>query len=161
MKMPAGYDELYLYGDAPWRALARTLKAHYQESGTLQRELTELLLVLFEKRFPGFGERNDDIGDLDMLATRVEQWYQQALKKGMEQGMQKGIRQGIQQGIAAERRLLLRLIERFYGKEYVGKAQALLEQINDLERLTEIGEWIIEEDSGEAFLARLELGSSC
>ncbi|GAB6068651.1 Rpn family recombination-promoting nuclease/putative transposase [Methylothermus subterraneus] len=138
------------------RKLARTLKAHYRESAALQRELTELMLVLFDKRFPGFGEQNDDIGDLDMLATRVEQWYQQALQKGREQGMEQGMQKGIQQGIAAERRLLLRLIRRRYGEGYAVKAQALLERIDDLERLAEIGEWIIEEDSGEAFLTRLE-----
>jgi len=41
------------------RKLARTLKSRYKDTLQLQREMTELLLVLFEKRFPGFAERND------------------------------------------------------------------------------------------------------
>lgn len=69
-------------------------------------------------------------------------------------GIEKGLQQGLQQGLAAERQLLLRQIRRRFGAGCAEVAAGMLERIEDTERLAEIGEWVVEAEDGEAFLAR-------
>ena len=59
-------------------------------------------------------------------------------------GIKKGIQQGVQQGLAAERRLLLRQIQRRFGAEVTGQCAPLLEQIADQHLLEEVGEVLLD-----------------
>jgi hypothetical protein len=60
-----------------------------------------------------------------------------------------GIKKGIQQGLAAERRLLLRQIQRRFGAEVTGQCAPLLEKIADQHLLEETGEMLLDNNSVE------------
>lgn len=85
-----------------------------------------------------------------MLAERVLEWTQ----RWKEEGLQEGLQQGLQQGLAAERALLLRLVQKRFGEAYALALAPLLEARESQEELTEVGEWIVTCDTGEALLAR-------
>ena len=98
-----------------------------------------------------------------MLAQRVQEWKQQWRKdgfaEGREDGFAEGIEQGLEQGVAAglksERLMLVRLSRLRFGALIADALAPLLEPVDDPEALAQIGEWIIQCTSGEAFLARV------
>jgi len=53
---------------------------------------------------------------------------------------------------------LARQIKRRFGQDVAEKSSQLLKQINDPERLADIGEWILEAQDGAVFLAWLQKG---
>jgi hypothetical protein len=61
----------------------------------------------------------------------------------------------LKQGLVAERTLLRRLAERCFGTVSTEPLAVLLDRISDPEQLAEIGEWIIDCESGDALLAQL------
>ena len=65
-------------------------------------------------------------------------------------------KQGRAKGVEQERALLRRLTARKFGADTVGRFAALLAGIEDLERLADVGEWIIDCASGDELIARLE-----
>ncbi|WP_152485943.1 RpnC/YadD family protein [Methylohalobius crimeensis] len=73
-----------------------------------------------------------------------------------ERFTQEGIQKGVQQGIAAERDLLLRLVQKRFGEPCARRAAPLLEAVTDPDRLAEIGEWILDAEDEGTFLRRLE-----
>ena len=77
-----------------------------------------------------------------MLAERVKEWTQEWFEEGREQGM------------AEERRLLCRQAGRKFGGETAERLSGLLDGLTAPEPLAEVGEWIIDCDSGEDLLAR-------
>ena len=93
-----------------------------------------------------------------MLAERVEEWTREWVEKGreqgIEQGVEQGIEQGIEQGLAEERRLLCRLAGRKFGGETAGRLSGLLDGLAAPGLLAEVGEWIIDCDTGEDLLDR-------
>ncbi|MEE4377185.1 MAG: Rpn family recombination-promoting nuclease/putative transposase, partial [Candidatus Competibacteraceae bacterium] len=95
-----------------------------------------------------------------MLAQRVQQWKQQwregGYAEGLEQGREQGLEQGREQGLQSERVMLLRQSRVRFDTMTANALAPLLEQIHDPERLAQIGEWLIQLDSGEALLARVK-----
>ena len=93
-----------------------------------------------------------------MLAERVEEWTREWVEKGREQGIEQGIEQGVEQGIeqglAEERRLLCRLAGRKFGGETAGRLSGLLDGLTAPGLLAEVGDWIIDCDTGEDLLDR-------
>ena len=107
-----------------------------------------------------------------MLAERVQEWYAEARKKGLrdglregrEEGLERGREQGLEQGLergreearAVQRALLGRQAARKFDAAIAQALAARLAEIADPDRLSEIGEWIIECEDGGALLARVE-----
>ena len=84
------------------------------------------------------------------------QGMEQGLAQGVERGRVQGIEQGIERGLVEGRVALLgRMAERRFGAGVAGRVTALLADETDLSRLDEVGEWLLECDTGEALLARL------
>ena len=92
------------------------------------------------------------------MAKGVEQGIQQGIRQGIEQGIERGIEQGIQQGIervrAEERTLLCRLAARKFDAGTAERLSGLLDGLTGADRLAEIGECIIDCDTGTDLLAR-------
>ena len=83
----------------------------------------------------------------------MEKGMEKGIEKGMEKGIQKGMRQGLERGLMAERALLCRLTRRRFGKSCAEQLERLLELVYNPERLAEVGEWIIDCETGDEFLA--------
>ena len=83
-----------------------------------------------------------------MLAERVQEWYREAREQGMEQG--------IEQGRAEERALLCRLAARKFDAGTGDRLSGLLSRFTAPGQLGEVGDWIIECDTGAELLARIE-----
>ena len=95
------------------------------------------------------------------LAQGVEQGLAQGtergLAQGMEQGLEQGRAQGMERGLAQGRVALLgRQAEHRFGAGVAGQLTTLLADVSDLSRLDEAGEWLMECDTGEALLERLQ-----
>ena len=86
-----------------------------------------------------------------MLAERVREWTRQWVEEGREQG----IEQGIEQGLVEERSLLCRQAARKFGGETAGRLSGLLDGLTAPGPLAEVGDWIIDCDSGEDLLDRM------
>ena len=95
-----------------------------------------------------------------MLAERVKEWVrpwlEEGLEQGLEQGREQGLEQGIEQGRAEERTLLCRLAARKFGEETAGRLSELLDGLTAPGPLAEVGDWIIDCDSGEDLIDRTE-----
>ena len=77
-----------------------------------------------------------------MLAERVQEWTKQWLQEGLEKGR------------AEERALLCRMTKRKFDAETAEALSGLLDGVTDPDRLTEVGEWIIECDTEADLLRR-------
>jgi predicted transposase YdaD len=122
---------------------------------------TWLRRVFLPGRFPGLelpqGLTLEE--DTEMLAQRVKDWTQVWRKEGREEGREEGraegLEQGLEQGLAAERRMLLRQIERRFGAETASAAEPVLAHLTRPEPLEGVGEAIIDSHDPEDLLARL------
>ena len=77
------------------------------------------------------------------------------MEQGLKQGLKQGLEEGLEQGRAAERRMLLRLIERRFGATTAEAAAPLLARIDRPEPFERVGEWVIDCEQGEELLARI------
>ena len=97
------------------------------------------------------------------LVERAAEWSKEWLKEGLEQGLEQGIEQGLEQGIEQgleqglehERTLLCRMAASRYGAGTAERLAEVLAGVVDAERLTEVGDWLVQCDTGAEFLARL------
>lgn len=80
---------------------------------------------------------------------------EKGLQQGIEQGIEQGETRGFQRGLNAERGLLQRLAKRRFGESIAASLVPLLEKIEDPEHLADIGEWLLDEQNGDAFLRRV------
>ena len=83
-----------------------------------------------------------------LLEARAKEW--------VAQWFQQGIEQGIERGRSEERALLSRLAARRFDAETAERLSGLLDGIADAERLAEVGESIIECETGVELLDRAE-----
>ena len=81
---------------------------------------------------------------LDMLETESLTWADRMRAEGRDEGRREG-----------ERKLLLRQARIRFGEALARRLATRLEAIADVERLEEIGEWLLVCDSGDALLSRL------
>ena len=95
--------------------------------------------------------------------TRVHAWKEEYRAKGRAEGIERGIEQGIEQGLerglAAERALLCRLAARKFGAGAAERLAGVLAPIDDTGRLAQVGEWIIDCETGESLIARFGNGA--
>ena len=81
-----------------------------------------------------------------MLAERMTQWRQEALDEGR--------RQGVSEGVSHERTLLRRLAARRFGVAAGDALAGLLANVEDVERLAEVGDLVVDCASAEELLRR-------
>ena len=77
------------------------------------------------------------------LVERVAEWPKQWL------------REGLKQGLAHERALLRRQAASRFGEDTAARLSETLAQVTDPERLAEVGEWLVQCDTGAELLARV------
>ena len=92
------------------------------------------------------------------------QWYREGRAEGIEQGRAEGVERGIERGMergrAEERaRLYHRQVARKFGAETAQRLSELLGRIPDDGPAAEVGEWIIECETGAELLDRAERAS--
>ena len=110
--------------------------------------------VLLPRRFRG-GEQPASLPRLEEVRTMLAEQVQEWTAEWVEEGREKGIAQGIAQGRAEERALLCRQAERKFDAATARRLAAALEDVADPDRLTEVGDWIIECGTGADLLARI------
>ena len=89
------------------------------------------------------------------LAQGMEQGRAQGIEQGIEQGRAQGIEQGRVQGIEQGRALLCRLAARKFDAAAGEGLAAALTGVADPDRLAQVGDWIIECETGADLLARV------
>ena len=70
-------------------------------------------------------------------------------------GIRKGMAKGLQQGMESERRMLLRMVRRRFGETIAEQSAPLLEQIQQLLILEDLGEALFDCPDEQAWLARI------
>ena len=94
----------------------------------------------------------------ELLADGAKEWRRVCAEKGRERGFAEGRKQGVEQGIeegrAEHRSLLCRQAARKFDGETAGRLSGLLDGLTAPGRLAEVGEWIIDSDTGEDLLDR-------
>lgn len=73
--------------------------------------------------------------------------------QGIAEGMEKGIKRGY---LAGERETYVRLARLRFDLEIANQLVPLLEQIQDRQQLAQVGEWLIQCESGAELLSRIE-----
>ena len=84
-----------------------------------------------------------------MLRERVKEWNMQLLEEGRAEGRAEG-----------QVELMRRMAVRKFGYDTAERLAERLERVRDSEHVAEIGEWLIECESSEELLERLEGGHS-
>ena len=127
--------------------------------GPGERELkrafgTWIRQVLLAHRFPDVElEREAELEEVrTMLEEQVREWTQQWFEEG------RGL--GVEQGRAEERALLCRQTARKFDAATAERLSGVLNGLADPERLAEVGEWIIECETGAELLDRAENGTA-
>ena len=87
-----------------------------------------------------------------MLRESVNEWTAKWREEGRVVGRVEGRAEGRTEGQAA---VICRQAARKFDRETADRLAEQLEEIPDPERLGEVGEWLLECDSGEALLARV------
>lgn len=134
-------------------------------AGAREAFQTWLRRVLLPGRFPGleWPEGLELSEDETMLAERVKEWtrvwreegLRQGLDQGLKQGLEQGFEQGLEQVLHSGRRMLLRQIERRFDAGTAVAAEPLLARLDRPEPFEQIGEWVIDCQEPQDFLARL------
>jgi len=89
-----------------------------------------------------------------MLAERMTQWRQEALDEGRRQGVSEGVLEGRRQGVSHERTLLRRLAARRFGVAAGDALAGLLANVEDVDRLADVGDLVVDCASAEELLRR-------
>ncbi len=86
------------------------------------------------------------------LVERAAEWSREWLQEGLEQGLE--------QGIERERALLCRMTASRFGVATAERLAQMMAPITDPERLADIGDWLVQSDTGADFLARAGAAST-
>ena len=84
----------------------------------------------------------------------TREWVEQGRAEGVEQGRAEGVEQGRAEGVEQERTLLCRLATRKFDAASGEGLSAALAGVTDPDRLAQVGDWIIECETGADLLAR-------
>ena len=98
-------------------------------------------------------DRLHESGELEAYFARRRRAYQEQYRK---EGLEQGLEQGKAHGIAAERTLLQRLASRKFGADPDARLAPLLADIENADTLATVGEWIIDCDTFEELVDRLQ-----
>lgn len=102
------------------------------------------------------------MAEVDRLheSGELEAYFAQRRRAYQEQYRKEGLEQGIAHGIAAERTLLQRLASRKFGAGADARLAPLLVDVGNTDTLAAVGEWIIDCDTFEELVARLDASHS-
>ena len=98
-------------------------------------------------------DRLHESGELEAYFAERRLAYQERYRN---EGIEEGIEQGVARGIAAERTLLQRQASRKFGARADGRLTPLLADIGNTDILATVGEWIIDCETLEELVARLD-----
>jgi flagellar biosynthesis/type III secretory pathway protein FliH len=129
------------------------------EQTSLRRAFTVWIkrVVLREGADAATWEHVNELNEVHtMLAERVKEWEQDWRERGYAAGRESGLQEGMEKGLNAERALLHRLTHRRFGENVAGQIVTLLNQINDPEQLADVGEWILDCQTGAELLTRVQ-----
>ncbi len=112
----------------------------------------------------GQEKKLEELGSLEAFDRKFEErfvatvrgWREQSHEQGMEEGMEQGMRRGVER----ERALLCRMAARRFGAKTSERLSALLDGIGDPDQLEDIGELIVDRDTGAALLQRVGQNSA-
>ena len=140
--------------------LARVTEAlqAWVRDAELQRVFADWIRQMAERLVPSGAELPPmrTLEDVRMtLVERVAEWPKEWLKEGHEKGLKEGLEQGLEQGLEHERALLCRLAAARFGTDAAERLAELVAPIADAERLAEVGDWLVQCDTGAEFLARV------
>ena len=140
--------------DEDARAVLGALDGWLLESGNaaLRRAVGEWIRQVYAPRRPAAAATTAEENRTEaqtMLRERVQEWMAEKWAEGHAEGQAEGQVQGRMD-------LMRRMAARKFGDETAKRLAERLEPAPDVERLAEIGEWLIECGSGEALLARLD-----
>ena len=93
------------------------------------------------------------------FAARLRAWQDEYRAEGRAEGRAQGIEQGLERGLSAERELLSRQARRKFGADTAQRLAGLLATVDDTDRLVQVGEWIIDCETGERLIARFGNGA--
>ena len=97
---------------------------------------------------PTIAEANWDRWEAGLRAEGKEQ--------GIRQGVRQGVRQGIRQGrVEGEARVVKRLAALKFGPKTAERLSSLVDSLTTRKALDQVGDWIIECDSGDELLSRV------
>ena len=130
-----------------------------QDDGELTAAFTEWVgQVLLPRRFRGSVSgplpRLEEVRA--MLAETVQEWTAEWVEQGREHGRELGLEQGFQD----QRVLLCRQAARKFDAAAGERFAVVLEGVADLDRLAQVGDWIIECGTVDDLSARFEDWSS-
>lgn len=125
----------------------RLVRLMYQR-GHAREDILELFRVIdWLLRLPEDLER-EFIGELLAFEEETKMPYVTSAERiGRQEGRQEGLR--------SERQLLLRLVQKRFGAAVMERSRSLLEAVEDLAALEELGEGVLDGADGAAWLAML------
>ena len=147
--------------DAALGVLAGALEAAGDED--LRRRFVAWLRdVLEDRKFPGKRLENMDIltKERPMLAETLKEWTDGWFQEGLEQGLEQGVERGLERGLEQQKLLIGRQAARKFSEGVAAELVRRLESVADAERLQTVGEWIVDCDTDEELLLRLQRRSS-
>ena len=115
---------------------------------------------------PMLGVRLPSIAELmeepPMLAETLDEWAEEkfrqgrmeGMRRGMERGRAEGMAHGRAEGLERERALLLRQAQRRFGADVAVALSKLIKGVEDPNRLTEVGDWVVDCATGRELLKR-------
>ena len=138
---------------AAMAAIARRLKAEDE------RDLAEsfgmwvegVLKPRLDVRLPSM---TDLMEEPPMLAETLDEWAEEKFRQGQMKGMQRGRAEGLER----ERALLLRQAQRRFGADVSEALSKLIKSVEDPDRLTEVGDWVVDCATGRELLKRAGRG---
>lgn len=167
--------EAALASGDPARMAAALADVAAVRNGPLRRALLDWMRQLddwyslgLEKKL----EELEEMGSLEAFDRKFEErfvatvrgWREKSHEQGMEEGIKEGIKEGMEQamrrGVERERALLCRMATRRFGAEASERLSALLDGIGDPDRLEDIGELIVDCNTGAELLRRAEPNST-
>ena len=93
---------------------------------------------------------------VERAAEWSKEWLKEGIEQGHEQGLDQGLEQGREQGLEHERALLCRMTSSRFGVVTAERLAELLAPITDPDRLADVGDWLVQCNTGPDFLARVE-----
>ena len=150
---------------APMRALMGWLPERVECSEEVVREVAqgfvEWLATTMSRTFPERevsrvvrALRRVVAGGEEAQMTQLEHNLRQWRAGLIQQGVERGIEQGVARGLADERTLLRRLAARKFDAATAAALARRIEAVTDAARLAEVGDWIIDSDTGADLLER-------
>ena len=140
---------------APMRALMGWLPGRAARAEEVAEGFVEWLATTMSRAFPA-PEASRVVEALRRVVAGGEEAQMTQLEHNLRQWraglIQQGVEQGVEQGLADERALLRRLTTRKFDAATAAALARRIEAVTDADRLAEIGDWIIDCETGAALL---------